>query len=318
MPHGSYLRYHIEPGTSGLVTRSTTVAGITAGLLLLSTHQIPFKLSRNRIVLPVSVGRSRNLEILLDTGMHFDGLLIYKKSLTAVIGLENPVEVQVGGAGAGSAPKALMSDSISFLIGEVPFEDQRVIVLQDDGMEKFPGDGVTGYSLFGSYVVEINYDDSVVTLHDPEGFDPPGGSEWIPITFRDNMIPWIEAVVDVRGEGEIPVSLYIYLASGEAVELLVRDEMKFKLPDTLEEHYLGRGLGGDIWGHEGRIPLLELGPYSLRDVRAAFAPAEVRSKQPGADGVLANDALRRFNIIFDYHSRRLYLRPNSSYDTPFE
>ena len=159
-----------------MVTRSTTVAGITAGLLLLSTHQIPFKLSRNRIVLPVSVGRSRNLEILLDTGMHFDGLLIYKKSLTAVIGLENPVEVQVGGAGAGSAPKALMSDSISFLIGEVPFEDQRVIVLQDDGMEKFPGDGVTGYSLFGSYVVEINYDDSVVTLHDPEGFDPPGGS----------------------------------------------------------------------------------------------------------------------------------------------
>lgn len=85
-------------------------------------HQIPFKLSRNKIILPVRVKGSRELEVILDTGMHFDGLLIYKKSLTAAIGLENPVEVQVGGAGSGSAPKALMSDSTSFFIGEVPFE----------------------------------------------------------------------------------------------------------------------------------------------------------------------------------------------------
>ena len=281
-------------------------------------YQIPFKLSRGRVVLQARVGRAKSLRIILDTGMHTDGLLIYRKSLTGMIGLEDPLEIQVGGAGAGEAPRAIMSDSVSFSIGDVTFEDQRVIVLQDEAMERFPGDGITGYSLFGSYVVEIDYDDSVITLHDPFRFEPPHGMRWIPITFRGNMIPWIEAAVDVRGEGEIPVSLYIDLASREAIELLIRDDMKFELPDSLREHYLGRGLSGDIWGHKGNIRLLELGPYSLRNVTAAFAPAHIRSKQPGADGVLANDALRRFNIIFDYHAGRLYLRPNSSFDEPFD
>jgi hypothetical protein len=281
-------------------------------------YQIPFKLSRNRIVLPARAGRATSLSIILDTGMHFDGLLIYRKSLAEMIGLEDPFEVQVGGAGVGEAPRALMDDSATFFIGDVPFEGQRVIIMQDDGMEEFSGDGITGYSLFGSYVVEINYDDSIITLHDPSRFEPPDGMQWIPITFRDNMIPWIEAVVDVRGEGEIPVSLYIDLASREAIELLIRDDMKFELPDSLREHYLGRGLSGEIWGHKGSIWLLALGPYSLRGVTAAFAPANIRSKQPGADGVLANNALLRFNTIFDYSEGRLYLRPNSYFDEPFE
>ncbi len=280
--------------------------------------RIPFELSRNRIVLPVRVGDSSRLRVLLDTGMHFDGLLIYRKSLAGMIGLEDPVEVQVGGAGDGEASRALMSDSAAFSIGDAVFEDQPVIVLQDERLERFPHDGITGYSLFGSFVVEIDYDDSLITLHDPEVFEPPEGLEWIPMTFKGNMIPWIEAAVDVRGEGEVPVSLYIDLASGEAVELLIRDGMRFELPDSLKVHYLGRGLSGDIWGHKGAISLLRLGSYPLRNVTAAFAPAGVRSRQSGADGVLANNALRRFNIIFDYRSGRLYLGPNSSFHEPFD
>jgi metal-dependent amidase/aminoacylase/carboxypeptidase family protein len=48
-------------------------------------------------------------------------------------------------------------------------------------------------------------------------------------------------------------------------------------------------------------------------VTVAFTPAEVRSKQPGADAVVGNGLLRRFDCIFDYHAKRLYLRPNSRY-----
>jgi len=79
----------------------------------------------------------------------------------------------------------------------------------------------------------------------------------------------------------------------------------------LEEVYLGRGLSGDIMGKRGIIAKVIIGPYELKNVTAAFADAAVRSKQRGADGVIANNLLRRFNLIFDYAGKKLYLKPNS-------
>ncbi len=63
---------------------------------------------------------------------------------------------------------------------------------------------------------------------------------------------------------------------------------------------------------------LDLGPFSLRDVTTAFAPAAVRSRQQGAEGVLSNNALRRFNVFFDYRSETLYLKPNGHYREPVD
>jgi hypothetical protein len=63
---------------------------------------------------------------------------------------------------------------------------------------------------------------------------------------------------------------------------------------------------------------VKIGPFRLENVVTAFPPAEVRSKQEGADGIIGNDLMRRFNVIFDYGNKRLYLKPNRHFDTPFE
>jgi hypothetical protein len=234
------------------------------------------------------------------------------------IGVGAFAQASVGGAGAGAASDAVFADSVSFSVGDVTLDGQRIIVLQNDRFAGFPTDGVTGYSLFGHYAVEIDYDLHVITLRDP-GTRPTGDS-WrrIPITFRQNRVPWVEAAIDLEGNRRVPVSLYIDLASSEALELLIRDDMKFPLPAGLEEYVLGRGLSGDIRGYRGRVASLELGPFSLPNVSTAFVPAEVRSRQPGADGVLSDNALRRFNVIFDYRTESLYLGPNRHYQEPFD
>ena len=46
---------------------------------------------------------------------------------------------------------------------------------------------------------------------------------------------------------------------------------------------------------------------------AAIVPAAVRSKQVGADAVVANGLLRRFNVIYDYARQKLYLPPNAHF-----
>ena len=115
----------------------------------------------------------------------------------------------------------------------------------------------------------------------------------------------------------VQIACYIDYASSEAVELLLKPDQKFAVPNAMKEVYLGRGLSGDINGRIGKIAKVIIGPHEITNVPAAFVAAEVRSKQNGADGVIANNLLRRFNLIFDYARRKLYVKPNSHFLEPF-
>jgi hypothetical protein len=285
------------------------------------THKpenLTFMLERNKIILNASCGGSGPLKVILDTGMAFEGLFLYKKELIAQLGILDTTRYSVGGAGNQSPSTAVTRDSMSFSVGDIVFFNQRIIILNNDRFKGFPSDGVVGYSIFGNHDVHIDYDRHLISLYQPGEFEPDASWTAIPISFKDNKIPWIEASVNTRGDKDVQLSMYIDLASGEGVELLMRDKMKFSLPDNLEESYLGRGVSGDIYGYIGYSEKLVIGPYQLHRVKTAFAPAEIRSKQKGADGVLGNNALRRFNIIFSYSTGLLYLRPNASYSQPFE
>jgi len=214
--------------------------------------------------------------------------------------------------------KFVNDDSATFFVGEVEFKNQKVIILQDDIYKGFPTDGVMGYSILGHYASEIDYDTELMILHDPEKLIPDNSWERIPIYFKDNPIPWIDASISVEGEEPIIISTYIDFASSDAIELLEKDDMKFLLPKDTKEVHVGRGLSGDIYGRKGKISKLIIGSFELNDVAAIIAPAEIRSKQSNADAILGNDALRRFNLIFDYSSKLLYIKPNKYFDDQFE
>jgi len=75
--------------------------------------KIPFKLDRNKILLPVSVGDSRDLWVILDTGMRFKGVYLFHKALIEELNIKNSMDVRVGGAGSGEATYAVQADSIT-------------------------------------------------------------------------------------------------------------------------------------------------------------------------------------------------------------
>jgi hypothetical protein len=206
---------------------------------------------------------------------------------------------------------------MSFFIGNKAFTDQRIIILNNNSFKGFPSDGVLGYTILGHYATELNYDDKILTLHEFNQFEVDDSWEKIPLYFKNNNIPWIDVRISTVENKLITISTYIDFASGDAIELLLRDNVKFTIPANLEEAYLGRGLSGDIYGKKGRISKLILGKYEINDVPTVFSQAEVRSKQNNADGIIGNAALMKFNLIFNYKDKVLYLKPNSRFDKPF-
>lgn len=279
--------------------------------------QIPFQVVRNRVVLPIGIGKSAPLDLTLDTGMTIDGIYLFHKEAEGQIGDVDFIDVRVPGAGSGEPSHAIMADSLTLHCGSAPFKNQMVIISTSDRTQSFPSQGVIGATLFQNFVVELDYDQKILKLYDPDTFAAPPSWERIDITLQ-KKIPFLDAAVSVDGEEVQPIRAYIDLAAEEALLLLLREGGRFSMPDGAEERYIGTGLSGDIHGGFGRVRTLRLGSFELCDVVTAFAPAEVRSKQKGADAILGNNLIRRFHAIFDYSRGALYLKPGGDFKAPFE
>ncbi len=296
------------------LTMVLSMPGRTGGKEVLT---VQFSTDRNRIVIPASINGSRPLRLTLDTGMRFDGVYLFHNEALKLIDTTGAVAVRVPGAGSGEASTATMVETGRIDFGDTSVVNQRVLVSHSAHTQSFPTDGVIGWNFFGHYIVEIDYDQQRISLRDT-GY-VPSDSGWLslPIELKKDL-PFLEVTVEVIDGEVVPMQVYIDLASGDALELLVHPKQRFTMPDSLTKSSLGTGLSGDIYGHYGRSRRLQIRGYDLYDIRTAFAPAEVRSKQEGADGILGNDLIRRFNVIFDYHHNRLYIRPSRTFGLPFD
>lgn len=278
---------------------------------------IPLKAERNISLISVKIGNVEIPNILLDTGFDYDGIIIYNPDYKDLLDLTHAIEVQIGGAGGGDASKALMIDSTSFNIGDMKMINQRIIILQSNIYKGFPSNGVIGYSIFGHYITEIDYDKNIMSLYNTDKVEIDSSWTAIPLYFKGNNIPWLDASIVIENENPILLSMYIDYAAGDAIMLLEKPGMKFSLPKDTVNVYIGTGLSGDIYGKKGIISKLIIGKHELNDVIASFTPSKVRSKQDNADAVLGSGALRRFNLIFDYSQKILFLKPNTHFGDPF-
>ena len=287
---------------------------LSAGYAQVATR-VPFEATNNRTYVTIRIGTITIPYILLDTGFGSDGLMLFKEAYRDSLELDHAMAARIGGAGSGEDARALAFDSVSFSLGETELTDQRLIILR--GNSGFFANGLLGYSIFGHFVTEFDYDQNIMTLFTPDQFEI-NESDWsmVPLYFKDNQIPWLDASVSIDQEEPVSLSMYIDFAAGDEVVLLEKPDMKFTLPAETEQVLIGKGLSGDIYGKTGTVSRLILGPYELAPVKASFTNAEVRSRQDNADGILGNASLRRFNLIFDYSGRKLYLQPNTHFSDP--
>lgn len=285
---------------------------------LTAAPSVPIKLSRNKVVVEVKINDLLVPEILLDTGFSYDGVIIYNPDWRDSLDLSGAVQASLGGAGSGNPSTALVSDSVQIGLGERALTPASLIVLQNDIYKGFPTNGLIGYSIFGHFVTEIDYDDLTMQLSDPETFEPDSTWTALPLYFKDNMVPWTDIMVEVKGGDPLLLSAYIDYASEHALEILEKPNMTFQTPVVTDSVYLGTGLSGDVFGKQAVIHSVKLGGLVMKDVKTSFVDAAVRSKQPNADAVIGSGALRQFNLIFDYFHKVLYLKPNSAFGQTYD
>ncbi len=276
---------------------------------------VPLQIVNNHVYLNVMLDGHGPYTFVLDSG----GDYIVTPEVAAVLGTKGVGGVRLSGVGSATEGAAFTRvDTIA--VGAAQIRNQYMLVLPiATGFGVAEGlriDGMLGYQFLSRFFATIDYAGSRLTLALPPSLPtaPPDAAA-IPFFF-DGTIPIIPIAVDgLVATAEVDTGnratlelLAPFLASHSGIASLA------KTAPTVT----GFGVGGPSYSRLGRVPSLQIGPYTLSNVVTLFSIA--------TQGALADQfnpsnigggIWRRFDLTFDYLHSRLLLAKSMLFDLPF-
>jgi len=281
--------------------------------------RIPFEMFRGDIRMQARVN-GKNVRMLLDNGFLWDQLLFFGSPAVDALGLEYDGEIDVGGSGEGNPIKSHTASGITITFPGVEFYEQTAVITPySSGISKmwWGCEGQVSAAFFKHFVVQIDFDAMVITLIEPEAFEYTGKGAQIPMKQLVPSAFGIPATLTLSDGREVSLDLMIDLGDSNPLELSTVGPNKIALPEKAIAASLGYGVQGEFRGHYGRVQSVEIGGYCKRNVIATFS-ASRGGVSRFHDAMIGMGLLERFNIIFDYPSRRLFIEPNKRFAEPFE
>ncbi len=288
-----------SPALAGAPTNAANAATVPAPLAVLK-----FRWQGNRVMLPVTINASKPLSFLLDTGYTITAI---HPRLVESLNLRPAGQITIVGiAGEETAPTY---GGAELRLGDVTYNPRRVAAVPSEGQRRRRRDGIIGAGLFQRYTVQLDFPAGLVRLLDPATYQPSPSAEIVPLRVRRGT-PSVAVSFQMpdgksaRGQFEVDTGCDDGLCLGR--DFVVAQRLVSSLAG--DEDGVKRGVGGDARVRNGTIPTLRLGRVEARKVSATL----FQDGSPAGEGMaghLGMDALRQFNVTFDYQHQRLILEP---------
>ena len=283
--------------------------------------KFPFEIFRGDIRFAAEVN-GHPVHMLLDDGFMWDQLLFWGGPQVDSLGLDYDGEIAVGG-GPDTTGQLLSrtASGITLRLPGVEFTDQAAVITPSAsgtaGMW-WGSIGQVSATFFKHFVVDINFDDMMITLIEPDKFEYHGkGAEisWRPLGFGPWSIPATLGLADGRS---VSLDLLMDLGYNDRLQIAVNGEHGITVPEKALPISLGMNIQGvETLGHTGRLDRVYIGGYEIRDVVVEFVSEEHRD-HTFHEAMIGLRLLSRFNLVFDYHRQRLFIEPNRTFGDPFE
>lgn len=169
---------------------------------------VPFQLVENLIYLQVDIGDDRRTWVL-DSGASMSVI-----DHDYAEGLQLTAEGSIKGYGFGELFELSFVKIPEYRVGPIHFNGQKLYVSKGLAAKSYEPTmvGILGYDFLSRFVVELDYDRSQVTFHDPETFRYQGSSTPIdaPLKYRTFALP---VTVDDRYRSHWTIDLGSYHSS---------------------------------------------------------------------------------------------------------
>lgn len=283
-------------------------------------RSIPFELYGNHVIVQVGVQGSRPLSFILDTGADIS---LLNDGWATELGLKI-VEQHEERVGTGeNTIKIGFAENVGFSLDGIEIPTKVIAVAPLRITEAQVGrtvDGVLGADIFNRYTVEIDFAAREITLHDPGGYLPPHTGETLPVKLTGGR-PFVKARIATPGSSPIECLLVIDTGDSSGLSLHTPFVERYHLLSSLRKSLQNStsGLGGEAKEVLGRVETLELGRVKIKQPVTAFAQAARGSTaDPGYDGAIGVEILRRFRVTFDYSRQQITLEPNKAFGEAYE
>ncbi len=286
-----------------------------------SAIRFPFDIYRGDIRFQCEIN-GHPVHMLLDDGYMWDELLFWGNPRVDSLGFECDGTVGVGGASPDAEKfESRTASGITVRFPNVEFTGQKAVITPSSsgtGSMWAGSEGQISAMFFKHFVVDINFDDMVITLIKPEAFTYDGRGTavpWVPMGFGPWSIPATLTLADGR---DISLKMLMDLGYNDQLELWTGKGNKIPMPDKGLPANLGMNIQGiPTIGNVGRIPRIKIGAYEIDNMLAAFVP-EKDGSQSQCEAMVGLGLLSRFNLTFDYSRQRLIIMPNRKFNDAFE
>ncbi len=298
-----------------------------------NTSYIPFEMAHNLIIIPVMINDSDTLKFILDTGVTHT--LLTDLNANDALTLQYSRKVDLFGLGKGDPIEALHSYGNELYMPGVygNFHDllvplENVFFLSENLGKQV--NGLMGYEVFNSFIVEIDYEKQKLALHDPNKYRGKlekkkkkwlkrGSAVVIPLEIIRRK-PYLSAAVTNNKGERTQIRLLVDSGASHALSLYSATNKTLEIPTPSFRSFLGMGLNGDIYGYTGKINSVELGDFSMPKPLVTFPDQEAVKEAiniGNRNGSLGSDVLRRFDVIIDYTGNQIIFKPNKDFNTEF-
>jgi hypothetical protein len=281
-----------------------------------------FELIDDHIILPVSINGSEPLSFVLDSGAA--ATVILESHGTKVLPLELGAELPVSGVGTGPDPVARIVADTDLSLGSVRLEGLSVIYLPlasvpfFENLDEVYFDGVIGAPFFERFVVEIDYDQQLISFSEPGSVAAridQHSADWqeLPLQIQSG-VPYLVTNISTGSERSVEVKLLV--DTGYRGPVSLTPDTHKDIEEPLEYFSMvSQGLSGDVEIKVGMSESLSVGGFVLNDVPVSYSIAGGESEN-GSNGLIGNEVLSRFNLVFDYPNKRLFVSPNQHFAEP--
>jgi len=284
---------------------------------------VPFKLYNNLVVIPVVLNNRLPLHFVVDTGVRSS--IITDRVITDMLDMPYNRKISINGPGDYTVLEAYVVTQVELAMQGVTGYGQAVLVLQEDYLQlrNYLGTevhGIIGWDLFNRFVVEFDYVNEMMILHEPRSYKPKKKYQKFSIVVEDTK-PYLNTEIQIDDTTSFPAKLMIDTGASHAVMLSTQDGEEIVIPPHSLHADLGRGLGGKITGQIARIKQIDIGEFSFNNLIASFPDPESYPDtlaMTNRNGTLGGEILTRFNVVFDYRHKFLYMKKRSGYKRSFE
>ena len=277
-------------------------------------RQFPFEITSNKPFVQVRINGSEPQWFVLDTGCR--GSSIIARDCAERLGLARGAESETRmGAGQGVSVALSSTGPVTLDVAGDTLGAPGLYVIPFDHVIPYEGraiDGLLGEDYMLRHVVELDYEQRVVRVFDPETYRYEGRTAPIPMSLDRGLVV---AQAEMAAPGRAPLRCRVVIDTG------VRTTVVWYRPFTVEQHLLasqrrtvsgtiGGGAGGETRGDVGRLDWLQLGAVRFRSPTVVFS-RDTSGVFAGRDedGIVGGELLRRCRVTFDYPHRRLMLEP---------